>query len=467
MCAPARRLAAALSSASLLVVLSLGGNRAFAAVHSQGGGGENVLILIADDLGVDQLDIYGLGKDLPRTPVLDSLAAQGVSFAHCWADPVCSPTRAGMMTGRYGFRTGIQDVVRVIDPGLPADEIPLPEALDRNPALGYQSALFGKWHLGSFRNAGESSPNAAGWDHYSGSLVGSLAPPQDYYAWRRTEDGRTAWFRGYATSDTVDQALAWVSSQSGPWVCWVAFNAPHAPYELPPRSLLPDPDGPLSALSTSGGEREVFKSMVEALDHEIGRLLDGLDPAVRIRTTVVFVGDNGTAPAVVVPPFDPQRSKGTLYQGGVRVPLIIVGPEVRQPGSWCSALVNTTDLYATVLEIAGADPGSTLPAGRELDSLSLLPYLRNPFRTSRREFLYAGYHASGPARAGNGWALRDRRYKLILFPRRPPELYDLWRDPREGNELIRSGPLDSDAAQHYDALMAEFQELLGLPPGSR
>lgn len=347
----------------------------------------NVLILMADDLGLDQLACYGLGASPAPTPNLDQLAASGVRFLNAWSQPTCSPTRATLQTGRYGFRTGMGEVVQPGDAfGLPLAEVTLPEMLDLGTGGAYAHAMIGKWHLGSPQTGGDLAPNLAGYGHFAGSLEGQI---ERYDHWRRVVNGVAGYSSRYATSVCVDDALVWIHAQSRPWLCFVAFQAPHAPFHRPPPGLhtqsLP-PGIPADTCTLPGPDPLPFyRAAVQAMDTEIGRLLGSLPSGERERTTVIFLGDNGSESCVTRPPFA-APAKGSLREAGVRVPLIVAGPSVVRPGV-APALVNTSDLFATVAELAGVDLAATLP-GLALDSVSFAPSLRDP-AAGGRDWIYA------------------------------------------------------------------------------
>ncbi len=357
---------------------------------------DNVLILVADDLGVDMLRSYRAGSDAPPTPNLDRLAANGVLFRHVWAQPTCSPTRATLQTGRYAFRTTIGQVINPSTggPALPTAELTLPEMLDLGTGGRYAHAAIGKWHLGTSQVGGTLAPNLAGYAHYAGSIEGQIP---SYGSWTKVVDGQSSYVTRYATSENVDDALAWIGQQAGPWLCYVAFQAPHAPFHRPPPALhtrvLP-PGEPRSSCTDPDGNdpRPYVAAMIEALDTEIGRLLAGIPPVVRARTTVIFLGDNGSVHCLDT---SSTGAKGTLYEGGIRVPFIVAGSRVVRPGV-CRALVNTTDVFATVAEIAGVDLPQVFP-GVQLDSVSLVPYLRQPELPSIRRRVHAqSFTPNGP-----------------------------------------------------------------------
>lgn len=202
--------------------------------------------------------------------------------------------------------------------------------------------------------------------------------PYDDFTWPRVENGVLQVVDVYATTGTVDAALARLSEAPEPWLCSVAFHASHAPFQAPPADLSSSglPPGGFAV----GDPRPWFAAMVEAMDTELGRLLDTLDvlsPGLRGRTNVIFPGDNGTPGEVTSPPFKIGHAKGTLHEGGVNVPLIVAGPAVPTPGGECAALVSTVDLLPALADLAGLATDQLLPDVL-LDGASLVPFLVDP-----------------------------------------------------------------------------------------
>lgn len=390
------------------------------------GGGDNVLFLVADDLGVDQLACYGEGTTTAPTPTVDSLAAGGVLFRNAWAHPLCSPTRASFHTGRHPFRTGVGTVIggagsAVLQPV----ETTLPELLG---GTSYANALIGKWHLGTTGIGGNSAPNVAGWSHFAGALQGAIP---SYYSWSRVVNGVAATSTRYATSQNVDDALAWIAAQNGPWLCAVTFNAPHTPYQAPPANLHTQN---LVGLDPTTNPRPFYRAMVEAMDTEIARLLAGLG-AARSRTNIVFLGDNGTPSAIVQAPFVRTHAKASPYEGGINVPLIVSGPIVASPGRESAALVESVDLFATLASLCGVDAASAVPAGTILDARSFAGLLSDPSAMAPRTTAFSEQFSGSSEDA----CVRDAQHKLIR--RRSGgtedvELYDLVADPFESRDLM-------------------------------
>ncbi|MFT5286286.1 MAG: hypothetical protein ACI8TQ_002454 [Planctomycetota bacterium] len=443
----------------------------------------NILILLLDDIGVDGLSAYDLGSDLPNTPVIDGMAQDGMRFDNVWSNPVCSPTRSTIQTGRYVFRTGIGYTVTELTNALPQSEVTLPEML-KISGVDYASAAFGKWHLGSSDNGGPLAPNIAGYDHYSGGLI-NLHPPQNYNSWVKTTNGQTSQVDRYITSETVTEARDWIKDQKGlgPWLAYVAFHSPHTPHHAPPSNLH------TVDLSTAGtpidDPRPYWKAMVESVDTEIGRLFAEIDIDFN-QTIVILLGDNGTNQTVILPPFEPTHGKGTAYQGGVQVPMIIKGTGVANNSS-CVALINTSDLFATVAEIAGAkypalfpnkrpNPGSgiysqgtTVPqtiAGNALDSISIAPYFVAPDLPSLRKFVWTELYRPSTDVPPTiiRQAIRNQRYKLLMrtTPTAGEEIlfFDLSEDPHESNNLLGIGELTPIQQTAFDALAAQAENIL-------
>jgi arylsulfatase A-like enzyme len=405
----------------------------------------NILVLIADDLGVADIGVYTNGPNAepgnpPPTPSIDALAVDGVLFRQAWSAPVCTPTRAALYTGRYGFRTGVQNVGDV----LPLDETTWAELLTTE---GYVSGLFGKWHLGRTTNVGgaDAPRVSGGWDDFEGTLSGGLS---DYFSFTETANGSSQSVSNYATTEQVDDALRWIANQTGPWTCTVAFNAPHSPFHVPPQELH------TFDLSTGSTNTQRYRAAVQAMDSEIGRLLNDLGSAID-NTVVVFVGDNGTPRQVIEAPHT--TSKGSVYQGGVHVPMIISAPFVSSPGREETSPVHVADLFSTILAITEIDVDAVIP-DVIIDGVSLLEMLKAPGATVARETIYTEIVDADPI--DGRYAIRDERYKLLELGGEN-ELYDLSSDSLETNELIANG-LSVSEQEAFDSLVSALNRLRGL-----
>ncbi|NOX59766.1 MAG: sulfatase-like hydrolase/transferase [Planctomycetes bacterium] len=408
-------------------------------------GSQNVLLIIADDLGVANIGAYTRGiapdaGDPPPTPVIDNLSSNGILFRNAWATPVCSSTRAALYTGRHGFRNGVR---RVVLPGvlpLSQDETLFAELLSD---VGYTNALVGKWHLGiGDEVGGVDAPREAGFDRYAGRPTGTLP---DYYMWSRTIDGVTATETGYATTVCVDDALSWIAEQTTPWTCTVAFNAPHSPFQDPPPGL--------HSFDLSLADDTLrYKAMIEAMDTEIGRLIAGIGSDVD-NTVIIFLGDNGTPASVTEAPYT--SNKGEIYDGGIRVPFIISGPTVSDGNRESLELIHATDVFATILEIAGVNAPTAIP-DVAIDGVSLVPLMLDSNAVLAREFIYSEY-VPGVLQASM-FAVRDAQYKLVqqagVF-----EFYDLIANPFEFPDLLTLGSLTTTQQLRFDAQVEELNRL--------
>lgn len=465
----------------------------------------NILFVILDDVGMDQMAVFGFGgEDAAPTPTLAALADSGVRFDNAWSMPACSTSRAVMFTGRFPLRTG---VLGALGPGDLANaqvgpfEMTTPLLLRQE---GYRSALFGKFHLGlqGHNPYGEAMPASLGWDYFAGWLdetgdppstdttAGGVAPPgawtcgfipgsnqasPTYPSLRGADQGAcyaaSGSCREMSTSDgippgrscrdsggifdpwqacqspmpanldftrmsghyvspyvinraggnavalpptdlrartfrgtvVVDEAIDWIERQpeDRPWMATVSFASNHTPLMQPPADLLSTDaeDGNVENCFRSGAQKTLMNQMLEAIDAELGRLLESIGAADRGRdgrvvyrsghtdTMVIVVGDNGSLGTTVRNPFDASRAKGTAYQTGVWVPLLVAGPLVSQPGRTVGHMVSIADLFSLFGEIAGIDVPAAVE--RPLDAVAMLPYLVDPGQAGLRKYNFA------------------------------------------------------------------------------
>lgn len=431
--------------------------------------GHNVLLIVADDIGVDYVGAYQEGTNPPPTPNIDSLANNGVLFRNAWANPSCSPTRACIMTGRYPFRTLVgrwishnanPPTVGLLQP----EERTLAEVLDAAQS-GYAHALIGKWHLHNAFASPDSPRTVGGYSYHAGSLEGQIP---SYTNWLRVINGVSTPTTNYCTTQNTNDALAWIQTQTSPWVCVLTYQAPHIPYHAPPASLHTQNLTGLTPQATTHTPANIpfYRAMVESLDTEMGRLFSTLGTGVMNDTNVVFIGDNGTVQRQSVAPFNGLRAKGTPYEGGVNVPLIISGPAVQQPGREVTALACAVDVFSTVIDLTSA--GAGLPPFSVHDSVSLEPYLSNATQAPLRQFAYTEQFTgtSWPAPNTNGHAtIRDAQYKLIhRYSGGSDQLFDLVNDPWETTNLNNSG--NPAIQQARTVLLDEINRLRGSGGGN-
>jgi hypothetical protein len=507
-------------AAILLAVLTLG--VAHAAPKKP-----NILFVIMDDVGMDQMSLFGYGgAEPPKMPNIEQIAHSGLQFSNSWAMPACSTSRAVFFSGRYPLRTNVLGALGPDDLAnsqLSPFEMTLPLLLKQK---GYQSGIFGKYHLGlQGKNPFKDfMPRSLGWDYFYGWLdvtgdpssidktAGGVAQEGEefscgfvpgaaqggadfgacYHPGNVCEElviadgvppGRTCRDSGgildpgaacnltapsniqdgfdelsahyvsplvinkevngesvaiavppqdieartFRGSIQVDAAIDWIQSlpKHQPWMASVSFSSTHTPVMQPPQHLIsadPEDVSNLSCDTANIGEQRLLTNlMIEALDTEFARLLVSIGVAKRNKkgklkynphnnnTMIVILGDNGTLGTVVkVPPFDPTRAKGTAYQTGVWVPLIISGPMVRKPDRDVPYMVNIADLYQLFGEMAGIDVHASVP--RKLDSQAMMPYLKKPRQKSIRDYnftqvgpnIQAGNTINGPCTINTG-----------------------------------------------------------------
>jgi len=418
----------------------------------------NVILIIADDLGSDYCGFYENHLDTVKLPNVRTLVAGGVRFRNAWSNPLCSPTRSGILTGRYSFRTGVGNAVGGTGSAvLDTAEKTIPRLLKQfNPDIA--TANIGKWHLHlPTPVANLSLPNKMGYDHFEGNFLGTLT---SYTNWKKVVNGVNGTTTNYATTETVDNAVGWLKAipPSRPFFLWLAFNAPHSPFHLPPSNLhsynnLSGTDDDIAA-----NPKNYFKAMAEAMDTEIGRLLDSVGALNRLDSTdIIFIGDNGDDASVSQVT---GGSKGSIYQEGISVPFVIAGPSVIGTNRASDALVNTQDLFATIHDMMGNNGWATqIPSDKPVDSKSLMPVLQNQI-DSVRDWVFTEVFKV-PTVAADGKAMRNRIYKLLDFDNGTQKFYRIATDPEESADLL-TGILSAEDQQQYSALCTEMTNLVGI-----
>ncbi|MEM9930192.1 MAG: sulfatase-like hydrolase/transferase [Bacteroidota bacterium] len=394
----------------------------------------NILLIIADDMGKDATPGFSEGSIKPNTPNIDALRQDGLVFQNFWSYPTCSPTRSAIITGKYGYRTGVKQAGDVLS----ISERTLQRHITEEAEADYTTAIVGKWHL-SGEEIG-ATPEAFGIDHYVGIIRGAVV---DYYNWRLAEDGTSQLQTDYTSKVFTDHAIDWVGDQSEPWFLWLAYNAPHTPYHVPPAEM--HSQGTLEAYVDGTDPTRHYMAAIEAVDYQIGRLLEAIPAEERDNTIIIFIGDNGTPILAAQSPYTGATAKGTLYQGGVNVPMIISGAGVDRSGT-DDNLVSCADLYSTIAELAG------LSVSEIHDSKSFKSLLTSA--GSHRDFQYAESATDTEER----WAISDGRFKLHVNSNGEEELYDLDADPYEGDNLL-TGSLSAEAESAKADLEAELLEI--------
>ncbi|WP_158966604.1 sulfatase-like hydrolase/transferase [Paraglaciecola sp. L3A3] len=389
----------------------------------------NVLLVIADDMGLDASACYQVGTQQASMPNLEQLCAIGMTFNHAYAAPTCSPTRATILTGNYGFRTGVGFAMSRKQDSISNQQESLFELVSQQ---GYSSALVGKWHLATEKD-GLNQPAKFGINEYFGPYRGGV---KDYETWSAVHNGQEKNITGYATSVLTDYAIDWLSKQTKPWFLWLAYNAPHVPFHLPPKELLTVDKLPANdARAIKQNPLPYFNAALQALDTEMGRLLASLSANERQNTVVIFVGDNGSPGQVARKLYKNRGAKGSIFDGGTRVPLIVQGPKIQQGKS--NVLVNSTDLYATIASITGAK-------SKALDSIDFSPSFSG--QAVPRKHIYVEQFSSGKSNKKGptfGWAVRDSQYSLVVPEGERQMLFDLTKDPLQQEDLLSTAQSSS------------------------
>lgn len=423
---------------------------------SHGGGpgeGGNVLIVVLDDVGVEQLGPWGLAPTPARTPTIDCLCERGLRFTQAYASPSCSPTRAEYLTGNYNRRTGVGTIFT------PADRtFELSTAWDTLPQVaaraGYATGLFGKWHLAEPTAADAAThPNRSGFDRFAGSLAnlnttsGGHLGGYGYGLWERIVDGVADDTAVYPTTATVDDALSFVDEVGDqPWLVVLSFHAPHVPLHWPPAHLR----GP-QPMEVDFDERR-YMAMLEAVDTELGRFLRTLPDPVRADTHVIVFGDNGT-PGEVIPEPLPPIGKTTLHELGVRVPVVVSGPAVEQPGSVSDALVHVVDILPTVAERLGVEHEA-------IDGRSWGPLFLDAGATVHDHVASARFFPLGEGEPDSiDKMIRSATHKLEVHSEDGEQLSEVGPGSlREGENLLE-GPLTEAEEAQLAGLRAAMQAL--------
>ncbi len=420
----------------------------------------NTILIIADDLGTDYFGFYENHVDTVDVPNIRGLLAKGVRFKNYYSNPVCSSTRSTLLTGRYGFRTGVGYIVGAMGGSGQIDtaEMSIPKLLKLHNS-NIAKANIGKWHLKQPNPAVNLlSPQALGYDWFEGPFIGAIP---SYTNWTKYTNGVSSTITNYATTENVNNAVSWLKSinSSQPFFLWLAFNAPHDPIHLPPANLHTYTSLSGTPADINAQPKAYFKAMIQALDTEIGRLFDSLQVMNKFDSTdIIFIGDNGntsrTAQIANI-----AKSKGTVYEYGIHVPLIISGPSVVNPGRSSQALVNSVDLFATIVENFGFTNWQTqLPANKPVDSKSLQPILKN-VSDSIRPWAFSEIFKQ-TTDSIDAKAMRNRDYKLIKFDYGFEEFYSLTNDPQENTNLLNGNLTTTDISNYY-YLCNEMTTLIG------
>lgn len=423
------------------------GCTAFGAPRPQGGRPPNVVFVLTDDQGYGDLGCHG--NDRIITPHLDGLRAQGADFTRFYACPVCAPTRASLMTGRYNYRTGAIDTYlgrAMMHPG----EVTIAEMLRR---AGYRTGIFGKWHLGDNH---PMRPYEQGFEEalvHKGGGIGQPADPPgtSYFDPILDHNGEEVRRQGYCTDIFTDACLDFARECGDePFFAYLSTNAPHTPIEVADRYIEP-------YLEMGWDEENAgVLAMITNIDENMGRLMAGLDRlGLTDNTLLVFMGDNG-------PQQDRYRCglrglKGTVYEGGIRVPFLARWPGCIEPGMATDEPLAHIDIAPTLLELAGAAP----PEEVRIDGTSFAPLLRGEdFRAPDRTLHFQWHRGDEPVPFRSCAAVGER-YKLV----NGDELYDLVEDVGETTNIAGEHPeIVAEMRSGYEEWLADVSSTRGYDP---
>jgi arylsulfatase A-like enzyme len=406
----------------------------------------NILLVITDDQGYGDLSLHG--NPHLKTPNLDRIAKEGVQFTQFHVSPVCAPTRSSLMTGRYNYRTGVVDTYLGRAMMYP-DEVTLPEILGKN---GYRTGIFGKWHLGDnypLRAIDQGFQEAL--VHTGGGITQPSDPPGNtYFDPVLFRNGKAVKSRGYCTDVFTDAAIRFIESpDKRPFFAYLATNAPHTPLQI---------SDPWAAPFRKKGLNEdtsAVYGMIRNIDQNVGRVLQALEERkLEQNTIVIFMTDNG-----------PQQErynagmrgrKGTVYQGGIRVPFFVRWPVRIRAGLKIDRIAAHIDILPTLLDFAGVER-SEKP---KVDGLSLMPLLGNVSGWPDRNLFFQWHRGDAPEPHRSA-AVRNQRYKLV----NGKELYDVEADPAEGTDISARFPrIVEEMRAAYDDWFRDVSSTRGYDP---
>jgi arylsulfatase A-like enzyme len=396
----------------------------------------NILMVLVDDLGYGDLSAYG-AADM-RTPNIDKLIAAGMRFDNFYANcPVCSPTRASLLTGRYPDLVGVPGVVRTHIKNnwgyLHSDAVLLPQLLKSD---GYHTALVGKWHLGL---VSPNTPSERGFDHFHGFLGDMM---DDYYTHRRHGinymrlNHQEIDPKDHATDLFTQWSVAYLRSRADsaqPFFLYLAYNAPHTPIQ-PPRDWLEHVEAREKGID---GKRAKLIALIEHMDDGIGKVVASLkDCGLSDNTLILFTSDNGGQLSVGAGNGPFKSGKGSMWEGGIRVPMCAVWPGKIKPGSQSSRVALTMDLFPTICDAAG------VRIAHKVDGRTILPALFGKHQPAEDRLLFWVRREGGGYGGRACYAARSGRYKLVQnSPFESLELYDLEEDPQEKRPLGEKHPM--------------------------
>jgi arylsulfatase A len=376
----------------------------------------NIILIMTDDQGWGDIHSHGNGKI--DTPILDKLAADGARFDRFFVSPVCAPTRASLLTGRYHLRTGTNGVTRGYE-NMRSEEVTIAEALKQ---AGYATGCFGKWHNGAHY---PYHPNGQGFDEFLGFCCGHW---NNYFDTTLEQNGRTTKTKGYISDVLTDAAIRFIEkNKNRQFFCYVPYNAPHSPFQVPDKYF-----DKYKARDLDDKTACVY-AMCENLDDNIGRILERLDHLkLSDNTIVLFLTDNG--PNSSRYNGDMKGRKGSTHEGGIRVPFFIRWPGHIKPGTEVTQIAAHIDIFATITELCGVPMPRTQPQ----DGISLAPLLKGKTENWPNRMIFTFRTPRGETAEVPG-SVRTQRWRAVKAKKRW-ELYDMSGDPGQKKDVSKNYP---------------------------
>lgn len=397
----------------------------------------NVILILTDDQGWGDLSLHG--NPYVETPRLDGLAKSGAQLTQFYVSPLCAPSRASILTGRYHLRTNVVSVSKGLEI-MDTNEVTLGELFRHNR---YRTGIFGKWHNGDHY---PNRPNDQGFDEFLGFCAGHWS---NYFDTRLDHNGKMTQTKGYITDVLTDAALAFMkSSKEQPFFCFVPFNAPHSPFQVPDRYF--------DKYKRKGLTDEVASiyGMVENVDDNVGRILDYLKSShLEENTIVIFLSDNG--PNGVRFNGGMKGIKGSVHEGGVRVPFFIRWPNQIAPGKVVKSPSSHIDIYPTLTDLCRL---KDVP-GKAVDGVSLRPLILkgdSEMTAERNIFTHVNFMEL-PVTPNSG-GFRDHTYRFV-YEKDAAHLYNLVKDPEESHNLSAVDP--ARTARYQDTYQDWFKQVTG------
>ena len=378
----------------------------------------NVVLILSDDQGWGDLSLHG--NPWIETPNLDGLAKRGVRLTNFYVSPLCAPTRASILTGRYSLRTGVVSVSKGME-NMNTEENTLAELFKAN---GYQTGIFGKWHNGQHY---PNRPNDQGFDEFLGFCAGHWS---NYFDTELDHNGKAIKTKGYITDVLTDAALKFIeTNKEKPFFCYIPYNAPHSPHQVPDRYF-----DKYKAKGLSDEVASIY-GMVDNMDENIGRILDNLKKSnLDKNTIVIFLSDNG--PNGTRYNGHLKGVKGSVHEGGVKVPFFIEWKDIVPSGKVVRTPAAHIDIYPTLVDLCNLKPIS----GKPIDGISLASLiLQNEEQKKSERNLFAHVNFMTLPVTLNAGGFRNDQYRFV-FEKDRPQLYDLKKDSSELQDLSLQMP---------------------------